>query len=155
MVVVVAIFAAFYIVERKNNAASKSPAPAAVLDGTYRLTLYLQKQTREGAPDPIANKNNIVWWAFRSSCTSTGCVATGTELDDKNQQAASTPAHTAEFHFAAGHWQRTPVKTQAQYPTCLGADGKSVGAGAETEQVAWSLEPELDGPSGALSPTQC
>jgi serine/threonine-protein kinase len=131
-----------YIIEKNNTASRPAPA-AAVLDGTYRLDFDLAKQTANGAPAPSTDHSNP-WWAFRSSCTSTGCVATGTQLDEKNHQVAATPTHTAEFHFVDGLWQRTPVQTQAEYPRCLGADGKVV-AGADTETVGWSLEPQPDG----------
>ncbi|MGO9151838.1 MAG: serine/threonine-protein kinase [Mycobacterium sp.] len=93
-----------YMIE-KNDTASKPAPPAAVLDGTYRLEYDYGKQTQNGAPDPHPNTDNTAWWAFRSSCTSTGCVATGTKLDDNNHQVASTPPHTADFRFTDGHWQ--------------------------------------------------
>ena len=63
---------------------------------------------RRAQPDPVAG--NSAWWAFRSSCRPTGCVATGTKLDANNQQVASNPADTSEWHFVDGHWQRTPVQ---------------------------------------------
>jgi serine/threonine-protein kinase len=135
-----------YAIEKHDSAtptAAVAP-PAAVLDGTFRVEWDWSKQTANGAPTPQPNTDNTVSWAFRSSCTSRGCVATGAELDVNNHQVVSTPAHTADFHLNDSHWQRTPVQVQGQHPDCLGADGKVV-AGAETETVAWSLDPQPDG----------
>jgi serine/threonine-protein kinase len=129
----------------KNNTASKPAPPAAVLDGTYRLDFDWAKETRNGAPNPATtNPTNTDWWAFRSSCPSTGCVATATKLDNKNHQVAATPSSTADFHFRDGHWQRTSFQIQAQQPQCLGADGK-IAEGADTESLTWSAEPQPDG----------
>ncbi len=139
-----------YMIEKNNTASKPAPPaakpapPAAVLDGTYRVEWDKAKETANGVPSPEPNTDNTAWWAFRSSCTSTGCVATGTMLDANNHQVASTPAHIADFHFVDGHWARTPVQVQVQYPRCLGADGK-VAAGADTRTVAWSLDPQPDG----------
>jgi serine/threonine protein kinase, bacterial len=151
MVVFVGVGATLYLIERGNHTTTTpatSTRAAPPLDGTYRVNYDFPKQTSNGAPNPGApnpQPKTIVWWAFRSSCTSTGCVATGTELDVNNHQVASNPPHTAELHFVDGHWQRTPVQTQGQYPACLGADGKSVVPGADTDMVTWSLERQLDG----------
>ena len=84
------------------------------------------------------------WYAFRSLCTTTGCVATGTKLDNKNPQAMYTPAVTSVWHFTDNHWQETPIRSQENYPKCLGVDGKIV-AGARTEASSYSLEPQADG----------
>ncbi|WP_375488010.1 serine/threonine-protein kinase, partial [uncultured Mycobacterium sp.] len=46
-----------------------------LLQGTYRLDYDRAKQTSSGV---IANDGaQTSWWAFRSSCTATGCAATG------------------------------------------------------------------------------
>ncbi|MDI3312948.1 MAG: serine/threonine-protein kinase [Mycobacterium sp.] len=151
VVVLAAIGATLYVVEWDNPTTTTPPTrtptpPAAVLDGTYRVEFDYARQMENGAPDSSRSSiGNSAWWAFRSSCRPTGCVATGTELDVNNHDVAMAPGHTAEFHFVDGHWQRTPVQTQAQYPHCLGADGKSVVAGANTEMVTWSLKPQPDG----------
>jgi Rieske Fe-S protein len=132
---------------------ASAPTPlfgGPVLDGTFRVDYDQAHQTANGAQTTGGDPGFSEWWAFRSSCTSTGCVATGTKLDDNNHQVASTPAHTAEFHFVNGSWQRTPAQFQEQYPRCLGADGKVV-AGAHTQTVAWSLEPQ---PGGTLQGVQ-
>lgn len=133
----------------QNNTAAKPPAaaeppPAAVLEGTYRVDIDWAKQTENGAPASSSDKtNSSSWWAFRSFCSSTGCVASGTVLDDTNHQVAATPPRTAEFHFVNGQWQRTPVTSQYPRKRCLGADGK-IGPGTETQIISWSAEPQPD-----------
>ena len=112
------------------------------------LSLGLRRckgKRNNGAPIPQPKTDNTTWWAFRSSCSSTGCVATGTELDKINHQVASTPAATDILHFADNHWQdSTPLQDQVPMQRCLGAN-REVTAGEETEMVAWSLEPQPDG----------
>ena len=103
--IAVAAAVVFYIhrAPTTTDSATNTRVPAAPpLDGTYRLSYDLAKQTDNGAPHPQPNINPV-WWAFRSSCTSTGCVATGTRLDDNNHQATSSnPIHTTELHFVDG-----------------------------------------------------
>jgi serine/threonine protein kinase, bacterial len=139
--VVAATLVTIYMVERKGHPTGVA-GPA--LEGTFRIEFDAAKRTFNGAPSPLPNTGNIAWWAFRSSCLSTGCVATGTELDPNNHQVALNPPHTAVLHFVGAHWQRDPAQTHEQYPRCLGADGKVV-AGADTDVVTWSLEPQPDG----------
>jgi len=88
-----AIGAALYMDERDNHATTTPPTStpsAPPLDGTYRVQFDLAKRTVNGAPSS-GTGNSTVWWAFRSSCRPTGCVATGTQLDVNNQQVALTP----------------------------------------------------------------
>jgi serine/threonine protein kinase, bacterial len=127
--------------------ATSTPAPpAAILDGTYRLDYDFAKQTQNGAPEPGSqpNTDNTRRWAFRSSCSSTGCVATGTKLDHANHQVAHAPAEVVVLHFVDGHWQAAPHQRQVQEPQCLAADGTVV-AGAFTEMFSLSMEPQPDG----------
>ena len=139
-----------YMIQPKKHTPS-TPAtgtptpPAAVLDGTYRLDHDYAKETLNGAPIPQPNIDTTSWWAFRSSCTSTGCVATGTKLDKDNHQVARTPAATDILYFADNHWQdSTPLQHQVPMQRCLGANGE-VTAGEQTEMVSWSWEPQPDG----------
>jgi serine/threonine protein kinase, bacterial len=125
-------------------AASTPARPGVVLDGTYRFDYDYAKQTINGAPFAIPTTDNTAWWAFRSSCGSTGCVASGTQLDTNNPQVARTPAQPADYRFIDGHWQSTPVQRQLTQPRCLGANGQVV-PGANTVMLTWSLEPQPDG----------
>jgi hypothetical protein len=121
--------------------ATKTP-PAAELNGTYRLDQDGAKVTTNGAPSPTSNVTS--WYVFRSSCGSTGCAATGTRLDDKNHQAAFTPATTTVMHFVGGHWQKMPARVQQPEQRCLGPNGTVV-PGEETEVSTLSWEPQPDG----------
>ncbi len=128
-----------------SAAAATTPArPPALLDGTYRFEYDYEKQTINGAPYAIHTTDNIGWWAFRSSCGSSGCVASATQLDTKNPQVARTPAQSAEYRFADGHWQSAPAARQLDQPRCLSANGQ-VAAGVNTVVLGWSFEPQPDG----------
>jgi serine/threonine protein kinase, bacterial len=147
VVVIVAIFATFYVVERKNNIASKSPPRAAVLDGTYRLDYNSAQQTVMGSPNPppaSEPQTDTVWIAYRSTCTSAGCVATGTSLDKNNRQNPSTPSSTSEYHFFDDQWQRLPRRTQVQHQNCSVIDDNEV-PGSDTGLVTVSMQPQPDG----------
>jgi serine/threonine-protein kinase len=145
VVVCAAIAASVYVVERNNSNTSKSPPPAAVLDGTYHLVYDPTKVTANGAPNPKKpGPGDNSWWAFRSLCKPSGCVATETKLDSHNQQVAVAPAVTSDLRFADGRWRETPILSQQDEPQCLGVDGKVV-AGKQTATSAWSMEPQPDG----------
>lgn len=127
-------------------AASTPPAtstpPTPVLSGTYRLDQDGAKVTTNGAPSPTSNVTS--WYVFRSSCGSTGCVATGTRLDDNNHQVAFTPATATVMRFVGGHWKKVPARVQQPEQRCLGPHGTVV-AGEETEVSTLSWEPQRDG----------
>ena len=118
--------------------------PAVLLDGTYRFEYDYAKQTINGAPFAVRTNDNTAWWAFRSSCGSSGCVATATQLETNNPQVARNPAQPAEYRFADGHWQSAPAQRQLAQARCLGANGQVV-AGANTVLLSWSFEPQPDG----------
>jgi serine/threonine protein kinase, bacterial len=130
-----------------SSPASTPAPPVAVFDGTYRFDYDYNKQTINGAPYAVHTTDTTSWWAFHSSCRPTGCVATATELDPKDHQAAHTPATSAEFRFVDGHWQSAPVQRQLGQPRCLGTDGQVVAA-ANTVMLTWSLVPQ---PNGTLT----
>ena len=156
VVVLTAVGVIGYMNRPKHNTASTPSPPAAVLDGTYRLVYDDTKRTINGAPTPPPppNTDNTSWWAFRSLCRSTGCVATGTGLDTNNPQVMRTPAVTSVLHFTDGHWRETPDRSQRDEPKCLGVDGRVV-AGKETVTSAWSLEPQLDGTLRGIFDNHC
>jgi serine/threonine-protein kinase len=125
-------------------APSPPPRPAVLLDGTYRFDYDYEKQTINGAPYAIHTNDNTAWWAFRSSCGSAGCVATATQLDTNNHRVAHTPAQSADYSFADGHWQSAPVQRQLSQKRCLGANDQVV-AGTSSVMLTWSFEPQPDG----------
>jgi serine/threonine protein kinase, bacterial len=125
------------------------PAPGAApvrpggpaLNGTYQLTYDRSKLTTNGVPirhDGPATS----WWAFRSVCTSNGCAATGTQLDDTNHQVASATdgGHTYALRFIGGYWQGG---TQQERSGCTQPNGQV--RTTQQETVAGSLAPQADG----------
>ena len=125
-----------------TSPAAITPATAAAgpaLDGTYRVDYDWAKQTANGAPttgDP-ATTQTTNWWAFRSSCTATGCVATGSRLAETNHNEARGGALV--LRFAEGHWQDTPYLHPPEQ--CRGTSGTAT----DTSTLSWSLEPQPDG----------
>jgi serine/threonine protein kinase, bacterial len=122
------------------NATSSASAAQPVLNGAYRLDYDRAKQTSNGVIG--TNGAQTSWWAFLSACTSTGCAATGTKLDNTNHQAAKTTGtgNTGVLHFVDGHWQSAPRELQTQ---CRATHGTQTSTQAET--VVWSLTPQPDG----------
>jgi serine/threonine-protein kinase len=146
--------------------------PAAVLDGTYELN-YNNQQTAlngdvpppttpssappppsaEAAPMPSAapmnpqsGGDNKTWWAFRSTCISSRCLATATKLDGANHAIADKSAATAELRFIDGHWVSDESKGRSQYDSCAIEDGKDKRVpGSDTEVSSWSWRPQSDG----------
>ena len=111
------------------------PAAGLLLDGTYRFELDLGGGTVNGAP---ANSDDIrvtKWWAFRSSCTTTRCVATGASLADNTLHAATGDGHL--LTFMDGRWQDTPYLLAPQ--PC------ATGGSADDSTMSWSLQPQKDG----------
>ena len=77
------------------------------------------------------------WWAFRSLCTSAGCVSAGTELAESNQQEGT--GVTSVLRFDGGHWQGTPY---LQAPMQCDGTKKPI-ADDETRLRSW--QPQADG----------
>jgi serine/threonine-protein kinase len=78
---------------------------APPLEGTYRLDFDYSKGTINGQPVAHPRDNISLWFGFRSACTSAGCVATGTLLDNKNLQAPSSDAVNYVLDWINGRWQ--------------------------------------------------
>lgn len=130
--------------------ASKPSVPAAsavptaggpVLNGTYRLAYDQTKRTTNG----IAIRHDgaaTSWWAFRSVCTTNGCAATGTQLDDATHQVADTTdgGQADTLRFVGGYWQGAPVQ---QRVGCTQPNGQV--RATQQETIAWSLAPQADG----------
>jgi serine/threonine-protein kinase len=97
------------------------PGPGEALDGSYRVDVNRAQQTYNGTPDPQP-PNVITWWAFRTSCTPTACVATGTMLDENDHQNLN-PAGADKplvLDFRDGAWESRPDKVTFD---CLGPQG--------------------------------
>jgi serine/threonine protein kinase, bacterial len=126
-----------------------APAPGAAptrpggptLNGAYQLNYDRTKQTTNG----IAIRSdgaNTAWWAFGSVCTTNGCAATGTQLDDTNHQVASTAdgGRTDTLRFVGGYWQGAPQQLRVG---CTQPNGQV--RATQQETIAWSLAPQADG----------
>jgi serine/threonine-protein kinase len=122
-----------------TTTAPAGPTPGQLLDGTYQMDINRSQQTFNDTPDPQP-PDVTTWWAFRSWCTSAGCVATGTQLDDKDHQTASDPAGSLVLDFRRGAWQSRPETLRF---ACVGPNGT---ADEETTTQVLSLQPQNHGP---------
>jgi serine/threonine protein kinase, bacterial len=97
------------------------PGPGEALDGSYRVDVNRVEQTYNKTPDPQP-PNVSTWWAFRTACTPTECVATGAMLDDNDHQKLSPAGGDKPLvlDFRDGAWQSRPDKMLF---ACLGPDG--------------------------------
>lgn len=124
------------------------PAPSAAptaggpaLNGTYRLDYDQTKRTTNGIGIRHGGATTD-WWAFRSACTTNGCAATGTQLDDATHQLASTTGggQADTLRYVGGYWQGAPEQLRVG---CAQPNGHAPATQQET--VAWSLAPQADG----------
>ncbi|WP_156675751.1 MULTISPECIES: hypothetical protein [unclassified Mycobacterium] len=100
---------------------SLSPPPPAApsaqgptLEGLYRYDFDSANQKINGVITPADQPWRPDWWAFRSFCGATGCVATATQLDENN---ISVPLSVSDvLHFSNGQWQSAP--SELLIPTC-------------------------------------
>jgi len=123
-------------------ATSQPVVAAPALDGTYRMDDYNSKETVNGQLEPTPSDNGSTLMGLRSSCTSAGCVATGTALDSKNLQAPITPAINYVLHWINGRWQSDD---RTDYQTSCAAVGPNPGMYNETSLETMSFEPQPDG----------
>ena len=120
-------------------------APRPTLEGTYRLDFDDMHATINGNSSGSTHPHST-WWAFRSMCKPSGCVATGTQLDEKNHGLAQTEGggDRAVFHFRDGRWQEAPDQT---WDRCGGTAKTTV-------MAVVSVEPQPDGaPRGTETDT--
>jgi serine/threonine-protein kinase len=148
------LFAAGISVGRKSNApapqaggpvtttaagpSSSSPPPPAPLplDGTYRIEVQRSRQTFDNTPTPQP-PDVETWWAIRSSCTPTRCLAAATLLDDGDHTREKSPdVHPLLFEFIDGQW-RSRAET-AKFP-CVGPTGQ---ASTQTTAQVLTLQPQ-------------
>ncbi|MGV0990724.1 MAG: serine/threonine-protein kinase [Mycobacterium sp.] len=130
-----------------DNLTAGAPAQQVILDGTYRLNYLGAQQLHNGAPDPWPSQTGnaeVSFWAFRSHCSPSGCVATATALDKGNLKAARTPSRTTELRFTDGRWDETGTPTSVDHPLCLRNDA-GPGPGTDTEVSTWNMTPQPDG----------
>jgi len=117
----------------------KPDTSGPVLDGMYRVDYNYAKTTANGVPHPESDKTR--WWAFRSSCSTTGCAATGAELDSSNHQEATGSPIVLQFNN--DHWQNVAVPLRLP---CAGMGPNPQGIRSlNTVASTWSWEPQDDG----------
>lgn len=127
-----------------SGAASSSPAtgPAAAptpLEGTYFIEVQRSKQTFDNTPSPQP-PDVTTWWAMRSSCTPTRCLAAATLLDDSaHVQDKSPDVHPLIFEFGDGQWRSQPETLK--FP-CTSPGGAS---STQTTTQVLSLRPQPRG----------
>jgi serine/threonine-protein kinase len=119
---------------------SAPPAPPGgpVLDGSYRLDFDPTGATFNGQRVHVDLPIATHYWAFRSSCTTTRCVATGAKLVDTNPQIPE--GGSTVLVFTDGRWQDTPTLQTAT--PC----GNQNATGGERSTHSWSFQPRPDGP---------
>jgi serine/threonine protein kinase, bacterial len=118
-----------------STSAPAPPAASPVLNGAYRFDYDNTHQTVNGHPATNSGKTETHWWAFRSLCTSTRCVATGATLADNNQQEPSGLADVVQF--IDGSWEDTPSLLNP-VPCDTGNSTQMITSG-------WSFQPQADG----------
>lgn len=172
-IVILVLAAAGVVVATQTHQRFGAPTPpAAALDGTYRLTYHLEQQTQNGVPSPPVSpsaspvtedgpppsapspgpsnetpapeEDNATWWAFRSQCTSAGCVAAGTKLDPANHAVANNSRETATLRFIDDQWQAEMANRSNQRSKCRIEGGTWV-PGNDTEAHSLALQPQPDG----------
>lgn len=111
--------------------ASSTPAEPPQLQGTYRVDVNRSRQTYNDIANPQP-PDVTTWWAFRSACLPTGCVATGIMLDDNRARVApGQPGLSLDFF--EGHWESRPQTVR--FP-CVNSNGR---AGMQTTTEVLSL----------------
>ena len=110
--------------------------PGPVLEGSYRVDLNFGARTINGVPSPSTNVT--AWWAFRSACTSSGCVATATKIDENGQQAPTQPGSTGVFRFVSDHWEDSP----ASYPGVVSCPAGGTVPVTMVGHSAWFPQPD-------------
>lgn len=124
-----------------TNAAAIPPPSIPVFDGLYRLDYDNPHASLNGNPWPPAGSQVAsYWWAFRSACKPTGCVATSTRMDGTNHAVAYAEGGgmTAVFRFINNSWQGDPARGT------LPCEAPIVGQ-AQAMDTALTLTPQPDG----------
>lgn len=118
--------------------AEPTPAPPViagpVLSGAYRLDFDGSAVTSNGKLRDDG-QDSVKWWAFRSLCTTSGCVATAAELDPANP--AEPTGTGAVLRLVDGRWTSTGAAVRI---ACGSTPTPEV-----TTELTRTLEPLPDG----------
>ncbi len=118
---------------------SAAPSPPVPLDGSYRLEVQRRTQTYNYVADPQP-PDVATWWAFRSACSASSCVAAALQLaDEDHQQPASPGGRQLIMRFADGRWQSQPDDAQI---ACVGPSGSNR---TQATTVVLSMRPQPNG----------
>jgi hypothetical protein len=115
---------------RPSETRSASTKPPAALNGDYRLDFDAKQQLANGLPKPYDRFSR--WFAFRSTCTAKGCIATGSRLRDNDLRQLAAPPFSVVLDYVDGEW----VTTFPAVETC--------GDGDTPVLVSWALRPGDD-----------
>ena len=111
------------------------PVPGGIFDGMYRVDVEYTKTAIENASLPTSSTDGAEWWAFRSACSDSGCVATGAMLDDSNHREATGSAIVLQL--GNGRWENVG------HPTLISCQSGS--GGEHVVKSNWSLQSNPDG----------
>jgi hypothetical protein len=125
----------------RTHPAEPTPRPAAapagqVLDGIYEIASDDEHRTVNGVPQPSMDVTR--YWAFRSVCTTTGCVATAAEVDDINHQIPSADHDHSVWRWNFGGWTEDPDHNTSP---C----GSTANSPQSTATMVRTLAPRPDG----------
>ncbi len=116
-------------------AIATKPVPGDVFNGTYRVDVLYTKTTIENGKLATISTDGAEWWAFRSACSDSGCVATGAALDDANQQEAAGMSNVLQL--ANGRWE------DVGHPSVITCQWGRGGENVVTSK--WSWQTNIDG----------
>jgi hypothetical protein len=107
-----------------------------VLDGVYEIASDNEHRTVNAVPRPGVDITR--YWAFRSLCTQTGCVATAAEVDDISHQTPYADHDHSTWRWHDGSWQE---ELDHNTIPC----GSASDAPAATQTMMRTLAPQPDG----------
>jgi len=105
-----------------------------VLDGVYVIASDNEHATWNGTAAPTRDLTR--YWAFRSLCTPTACVATAAEVDDFSHQTPYPDHDHSTWHWTNGSWEEDPDYNTTPCPN---------GGPPATETMVRTLAPQPDG----------
>lgn len=127
---------------------SEAPKPAApvppMIDGVYRLDYRWSETSFQNSKHvdwSTAGNVPSEWYAFASSCTASGCIATGTYLDQASHAVIDPAGTTMVLRLADNVW--SDVSPRQRHNGCtFKSDGFEA---SSVESFTMSLDPLPDG----------